>query len=271
VSDPARQRGPASRRFALAVLLLLSLVASGASLPAVSTAASAPPLPRATGGELVTTLSLPASSPGGSSSLSITLLDPFLYAMTNLSLTFGWYSFNPYPGTGAGSLPGDGPTFQGSASEGGVASAHDAYLPGGIAWAATVSVLVPADAPLGTYSVRDNLSFDMSGVEYVLASRGYFSNATWQRATILPDGGPTLNLTVLNVSGVLPETALLVQQTSTVTLGLDVILGAALVAVGAGAYVAFRRGSGSSSGARRAPEPSQPRNALGTRRSNDGD
>ncbi|MCI4323848.1 MAG: hypothetical protein L3K03_07530 [Thermoplasmata archaeon] len=271
MSDPARQRGPAARRFVLAGLVVLTLLVSGLSVPVVSAAATVPPLPRATGGELVTTLSLPASSPGGSSTLSITLLDPFLYAMTNLSLTFGWYSFNPYPGTGAGSLPGDGPTFQNSASESGLASAHDAYLPAGIAWAATVSVVVPAAAPLGTYSVRDNLTFDLSGVEYQLASRGYFSNVTWQRATILPDGGPTLNLTVLNVSGVLPETALFVQQTSTVALGLDVILGAALLAVGAGAYVAFRRGSGSSSGARSAPEPSQPRNALGTKRSNDGD
>ena len=92
----------------------------------------------------------------------------------------------------------------------------------------------------------------------------------WAAATELPNGSATLNLTVLGVSGVLPETAVVVAQSALPWL-LAGVLGAAALLVGAGAWVYFRRGPASNSGMRSADVDHQAPSAFGKRRTSDGD
>jgi hypothetical protein len=123
-----------------------------------------------------------------------------------------------------------------------------ALSPGG-SETGSVGVATSDNTPSGDFAVRTALSFRANGTQYLLESRGWFSTSEWAAATELPGGGTTLNLTVLGVSGVTAETAILVSSSSW-DWALGIILGAALVLVGVGAFVYFRRGPKSSSGAR---------------------
>jgi hypothetical protein len=124
-----------------------------------------------------------------------------------------------------------------------------ASLAPGARVAIAVAVVVPSSAPLGDYAIRTGLDFGVNGSAYLLESRGYFSYDTWSNATAGAGGSPTLNLTRLGVSGVLPETALAVEST-TMPWVLGGLVAGALLLAGAGAFYAVRRGPRSSSGAR---------------------
>lgn len=221
--------------------------------------------------ELVSGLSLPSTTPGSSSSLGFVVSDPFTPILYNLTLTFSVYSFNPAPGTGATGLPSPAPSFAGAAGRGTTLSLQYTALVAGGRWSAPVTLAVPSAAPLGTYSVEDSLSFTMNRTSYLLESRGFFSEGQWRSATVLPNGSPTLNLSRLAVSGVLPETALLVDNPAPVALALYGVLAFAILLAGAGAYLAARRPRSSSSGAVGPPREKAAPTALGSSRSSDGD
>ncbi|MCI4335311.1 MAG: hypothetical protein L3K04_06795 [Thermoplasmata archaeon] len=260
---PRAERGLRSRA-ALACLL-------GALLLGPALAQATPPLPIQQGSALLSALSLPAATPGSSSKLAYVVTDPFGSALSNLSLVFALYAFNPSPGTGATSLPLGAPQFVGASGAASSLTLRGPDLVSGATWYTPVELSVPSGAPLGTYAVRDSLVFTMNGSAFQFESRGFFGASQWASATVLPNGSPTLNLSRLGVSGVLPETGLLVSDSAPVTFTLDLLLAAALVFAGVGAYLAGKRPAGSKSGAVGPPREKAAPTAFGKRRKSDGD
>jgi hypothetical protein len=256
---------------ALALLLALPLggLATGAPPPAAAL------LPVADDGRFLSNLSAPILAPGGSGAISLTLSYPLSRPLDLVTLTLAVYEFTSFPGNVSGAPPpGGSPTFSGGLSNGtnetiAVASIGpgDAFrVPGNL----SVSVAAPAGAPDGTYDIRASLTFTENGTPYRMESRGFFPAALWASATELPNGTPTLNVSRLGVSGVLPETAVLV-RTNPVATVLYVILGSAIVLAAAGGYVAVRRGAGSRSGAARVGPPKSAPSTFGNSLSSAGD
>jgi hypothetical protein len=241
---------------ALALLLLTSPVARAAPLPESGSSAAAPAaalgtLPVALDREFLPELALPSVTPGGTTSLTFTVADPaaFVYGLASVVATFQLYAFNGYPGNGSAQLPvADAPLLENAtASAPEVNVSVGSLTAGGPAFAGSLGVVTSGDTPAGTYAVRTALSFVANATAYLLESRGWFSASVWAAATILPNGTPTLNLSRLNVSGVIPETALLVSP-SDWPWALGAILGASFVLMGAGTWVYYRRRSSSRSG-----------------------
>ena len=233
---------------ALAVALL------GRALYGVSDTARAgiyPPLPLGFDATFLSNLSGPDLAPGGSGTLSFHVGDPTRFApMTGVTLTLDVYAFNAFPGNATSSVASAGtPVLVTPASSGTDVNVSLPSLNPGTNEAGSVGVATASNTPTGTFAVRTALSFVANGTNYRLASRGWFSESLWESATILPNGSATLNLSMLGVSGVTAETSILVSSSSW-EWALALILGAAIVLVGAGAFVYFRRASKSSSGAR---------------------
>lgn len=113
--------------------------------------------------------------------------------------------------------------------------------------------MTSSTTPVGAYSVRTALTFTAAnGTVYRLESRGWFTQALWEAATEEPNGSTVLDnhsLSILNVSGVVPETSIQVTS-SALDVALYVILAAVFILVGAGAYFYFARSAHSKSGAR---------------------
>ena len=264
----------------LAVLVLAGLFLLAA---APRPAAGAPPvLPVATYGNFLTNLSLPAMAPGQSESVGFSVADPLPFALHAVRLTFEVYAFNAYPGNATGSVPsGVSPTFV-LAGSGGTTSVNvsvGALTPTGAPFTSpgsvTLGISAPSGAPDGTYAIRTSLTFTMNGTGYVLESRGFFTDAQWRNATTPGTSaghptGSTLNVSRLGVSGVIPESAVLVHA-NPFPIALAFVLGGALVLAALGGYWTLRRGPGSRSGTAAGLPPNQAETALGKRRSNDGD
>lgn len=234
-------------------------------LIATAPARAAPPLlPLADASRLLSGLTLPPADAGGSSALSWAVGDPVGAPLENVTLRFEFYAFNAYPGNATAPLPGDGPQFAGA----GVSSTESLGVVGLAGANGSLTVTVPDGAPAGTYAVRTQLTFTANGTGYRLASRGFFTEAQWGAATST-NGSSTLNVSRLNVSGVVPETALLVRPPAPTALWA--LLGVALVLAAAGGYYAWRAAGKSSSGASAPPPPSRAPKALGKRRKRAGD
>ncbi|MFI5418619.1 MAG: hypothetical protein ACHQ2Y_06970 [Candidatus Lutacidiplasmatales archaeon] len=264
------------RRWAVASALLVSLLAA---IPSGEARAGglAPTLPLADDGRFLSNLSVPGISPGAATTLSFTLSDPLSSPLTDVNLTFALYAINGYPGNATGPLPTGSNAVLLEALGG---SGSSVTLPigtigvgGSITSPSAVSVTVsaPPSASEGTYAIRSSLSFvGPNGSSYELRSRGYFSSALWDNATRGPNGTSTLNLSRLGVSGVLPETAVLVRS-NPLSLPLYALLGAGVALAIVGAFYAARPGSRSSSGASDPPDDQRAPSALGKRRTSDGD
>lgn len=256
---------------AIALALLLSPFVVG-----VPPGGNPPPsIPIADDGRFLVNLSAPVLSPGQSGPLGFLLADPLGGPMTEIVLTFTIYGFVPFPDGQAGPPPaGGGATLSGGLSNGSSSELTLASLSPGASTAspggATVRVEAPGGAPAGTYTIRSSLSFIENGSGYLLESRGFFSASLWRNATLLPNGTPTLNLSRLGVSGLLPETAAVVQAGS-IAPTLEILVAAAALLAGAGGYLMLRRGPGSSSGAARPEAPTSAPSALGTSARSDGD
>jgi hypothetical protein len=259
------------RALRLAISVGLALLLLGVTSP--RSEAATPTLPVEMGRLFLSSLSVSAAQPGTSVELGFELGNPLPYALANVSLTFAFYSFNPYPGTGATSIPPSSPALvSGSSSGPAVAIAVGSLAGHESNWTTPVRILVPDGAPQGTYAVRDTLTFDLNDSRYVLESIGNFPASEWQSANVLANGTPTVNLSRLGVSGVLPETAVIVNDPVPLDLALYAVLGGAVVLALAGAYVGLRRrGPGSRSGTRPAPDESHAPTALGKSRNRDGD
>ena len=256
VRRPLRSGGRGAWVFAvlLIVLVAVSVVATSPPASAATPAGTPPvwpPLPLGYDATLLSNLSAPSLTPGGSGSLSFTVADPRSFApMTAMTLTLDLYAFNAYPGNATSTIASTGapvlvtPTTSGTS----VNVSMSSLSPGGED-SASVDVATATSTPAGTYAVRTALAFTANGTNYRLESRGWFTASEWAAATELPNGSLTLNLTTLGVSGVTAETAVLVSSSGW-DWALGLILGASVVLIGAGAFVYFRRESKSRAGAR---------------------
>jgi hypothetical protein len=262
------------RRAVVALLVVVLLAVVGLPTPGH---AAPPVLPIALDGRFLTGLQMPTLAPGTSGGLEFLVGDPLGARMTDVVLSFSVYAFNAYPGNATGPvLAGSAPTFSGA----GTSNGSTVMVPLGtlqpqappFACPGNVSMLVsaPSGAAQGTYAVRSSLTFLTNGTNYVLESRGYFSAAQWESATGAPGAESSLNLSRLGVSGVIPDSAVLVRS-NPFPLALAIVLGGALVLAAVGGYWAVRRRPGSTSGARAGPPPNQAETALGKSRTSDGD
>lgn len=264
--NPARRASAiAATSVALTGLLLLLVTPVGA------TATSYPVLPLADDRGFLGNLSAASLSPGAPGSISFSVGDPLSVAIHSTELTLQVYAFNAFPGNATSTISVAGaPVLSNSSSSGGSVNVSvGTVLPSGVV-RGSVSVATSASTPSGAFAVRTALSFVANATAYLLESRGWFSAATWAAATELPNGSATLNLSVLGVSGVLPETAIVVEESSWPWL-LFGLLGAATIFVGVGAWIYFRRGPASSSGMRRAEDDHHAPRAFGSKRTSDGD
>ncbi len=235
----------------LVVAVLVVLVVPG--LTARPAAASGyPALPVGFDSSFLSNLSAPSVVPGASSSLAFDVTDPSAIGATisDVVVSFEVYAFNGFPGNATAYLPvANAPVLANATASGAfVTVAIGSLAPGG-ARAGSVGVVTSAASPAGTFAIRTAVNFTLNASAYRLESRGWFTAGQWARGTEAPNGSAVLNLTALgNISGIVPETAVLVAPA-----GWDVALGALLVGgfllVGVGAYVYFRRKPGSRSGA----------------------
>lgn len=245
---------PRASRCAVRVVTVLALavglLALSAAVPTTA-AASFPALPLGYDATFLSNLTAPDLAPGSTGSLTFTVADPSTFEpMTAITLSLAVYAFNAFPGNATSTLASAGaPVLVTATASGSGVNVSLPSLTAGGHDMGSVGVATASNTPSGTFAVRTALSFAANGVNYRLESRGWFSASVWAAATELPNGSATLNLTVLGVSGVTAETAILVSS-SNWDWALGLILGAALVLVGAGAYVYFRRASKSSGGAR---------------------
>jgi len=234
----------------LAVLAGVAVLALGvAPGPA---AAGYPLLPIADDRGFLGNLTAPSLTPGASGPLAFSVEDPLAHPLSAVLLEMDVYAFNGFPGNATSFVPVAGaPVLVTGSGSGPTANVTIGGLAPGTPYRGSVGVATSSSTPNGAYAVRFALTFDLNGSAYRLASRGWFSAALWAEATELPNGSVYLNnssLETLGVSGVLPETAVLV-STSAYDWVLTGILAAAVVLIAAGAWVYFRRG-GSSAGAR---------------------
>jgi hypothetical protein len=268
VRVPLRDRPKrGSGAFALGVVLTL-VVTAGAALP--SAGASYPPLPISVGGKFLQDLNAPTLAPGTSGTISFAVENALASSLTAGAVNVSIYGFNGYPGNATAPLPGSGETPLFSTGAASLSLALPSPFGAGARETEAITVEVPSAAPQGDFAFRISMFFVENGTAYLLESRGFFSNSQWANATAAPGGGAALNLSALGVSGVLPESAILVRSNEFVA-PLYVIFAIALVLAGVGGYYAFRKGPGSKSGARSSPEVKSAPRAFGNSRSNDGD
>ncbi len=247
MSEPGSAAGRSARRV---LAVALALAALTAVIPPTE-AAAPPPLPLAYDSTFLSNLSGPDLAPGGQGTLSFQVADPPTFApMTAVTLSLEVYALNSFPGNATSSIASAGtPVLLAASSSGTSVNLSLPSLSQGSHYDGSVGVATASDTPTGTFAVRTALSFTANGTDYRLRSRGWFSASLWAAATELPNGSVAVNLTTLGVSGVTAETAIYVSS-SNWDWALGLTLGAALVLVGAGAFVYFRRGPKSSSGAR---------------------
>lgn len=234
------------------IFLAVAVVLGALVTPAAAVSASSfPALPIAWDRTFLSNLSGPDLAPGDSGNVQFVVADPSAFVpMTTVVLTLDVYAFNAFPGNATSSVASAGtPVLITSTVSATSVNVSLGSLSPGDHDAGSVGVATASGTPAGTFAVRTALSFVANGTSYRLESRGWFSASLWEAATTLPNGSATLNLTMLGVSGVTAETAILISSSSW-DWALALILGAGVVLVGAGAFVYFRRASKSSGGAR---------------------
>lgn len=263
------RRAPWGRASLAALGAAVCLLLPGLVAPA---SASYPVLPDADWSPILRELTGPTLTPGGSGWISFRLGDPLKDELVPTRVSLQVYDFNPTQGGAVQAPPvGASPTF----SSGGLGANVTApvlppVIPPDTTWNWSLSVTVPATAPTGDFAVRFAVSFLMNNSSFLLESRGFFSESAWASATEYPNGTPTINASQLGVSGVVPETSILVSPSSTPTV-LYAVLGVGLALAAVGAYWWTRSERKSKSGARRPSPPQSAPTAFGSRRSSEGD
>lgn len=247
MGKPPRSFGRSCR---VALVVALAFVAATSLLPPPASA-SYPPVPLGYDATFLSNLTAPDLAPGNTGSLTFYVGDPATFAsMSAISLELDVYAFNAFPGNAGSTLASAGaPVLVTPTTSGTIVNLSLPPLSPNAREFGFVGVATSSNTPSGAFAVRTALSFVANGTNFRLESRGWFSASVWAAATELPNGSATLNLTTLGVSGVTAETAILVSSSSW-TWALTLILGASIVLVAAGAFVYFRRGPKSSSGAR---------------------
>lgn len=270
------RQAPAHRPWpCLALLLTLAVTLPGALAVPVS-AASPPPLPSPEPAGLLA-LSTETTTPGTSVTVGLTVANDLASPIRNASLQIAFYRFN-VNGATQGLAPGDAwaPTFDATPSLPPGVQGNAAGLSGNFTLPSltpgsevhlALAVSVPAAAPPGSYLLRDRLVVNTSQAEYLLASRGYFPDALWARATLGANDTPQLNLSLLGVSGVIPESAIGVESPWVTPILLTILVSALAIGAGVGVYLFRQRSRGreaqSRAGARGEPERNHAPRAFG--------
>jgi hypothetical protein len=97
-----------------------------------------------------------------------------------------------------------------------------------------VTISTSGQTPEGTYFVRQMVRFSYNGNELLMKSRGYFTSREWDNATTNVNGTRAvggINLTMLGVDGLLPDSSFSVKEPIPVwplalLIGLTVFFGA---------------------------------------------
>ncbi len=265
------ERGRRGRTVVASVVVVALLAAAAVALLPPARAAGYPPLPLADDAGFVAALRGAELTPGGSGDLTLTIHDPLAGAIDSVVLTAGIYAFSPFPGNATTPLDiASAPLLSNATISGPQVGVSLPSISPNASREVTLPVAAGATTPTGTFAVRFALAFRSNGVSYNLSSRGWFSPAVWAAGTTGPNGTVAVNLTRLGVSGILPETSVLVDSNGFSEL-LWGLLGAGIVVVGIGAFLYFRR-SNSSSGTRASrDDPTHAPRAFGKRRRSDGD
>jgi hypothetical protein len=251
----------------LVVGVLLAL--SGLVGPAT---AADPVLPDSEWSAILSHLTGPTLTPGGSGAITFRLGNPLPIEIIPTRVSLQVYAYNPTQGGAVQTPPiGSSPTLPGGGLGANVTPpVLPPIIPSNTTWNWSVPVSVPATAPTGDYAVRFAVTFSANNTSYLLESRGFFSASAWSGATEYPNGTPTINASVLGVSGVVPETSVLVSPSSTPVV-LYAVLGVGLGLAAVGGYWWARSEKKSNSGARRPSPPQSAPTAFGRSRSSDGD
>jgi hypothetical protein len=266
-----RDRGRArSGRTALLLALISSLLLT-VSIPAPAGGAGPPLLPLSLDRWFVSNLSGAEVAPGGGGTIGYTVGNPFLdEPISSVVLTLEVYAFNAFPGNATSIVPVASAPVLATPTESGLSvNLTMGMVPANSTVSGTVSVVTSATTASGTYAVRTALHFVAGGAAYVLESRGWFTSAQWAAATTGPGGTVTLNVSALGVSGVSPETSVLVTA-SNLSTAIWAVFVAGIAVVALAAWLYFRP-SKSSSGKRNDPEETQAPRAFGKSRTRDGD
>ncbi len=229
-------------RFALpAALLAVAVLLVASAVSPAAEAAGAPTLPIALDRFFLENLTGAELNPGAGGAISMNVHDPLGAAMSTTVLTVGIYAFNAFPGNATSQVEvASAPLLSNATTSGLEVNESLGTLASGETEPLSLAVQSGDSTPSGTFAVRTALAFVENGTSYHLASRGWFTAAQWSAATSGPNGTVDVNLTTLGVSGILPETSVLVSSNdfSYVLYGL---LGAGVVLVAAGAWLYFRR------------------------------
>ena len=270
---PRPRHDRASKSWSLFVSVAV-LVTSGMTLSApVAWASGYPPLPLGDDAHFLEDLTSPTLGPGSSGTISFVVFDPLSTPLSSASVSLELYAFNAYPGNATGPVPSHGtPLLSTSGTPATSVTLLVPSLDPGTSEPFQVTFSAPSGAPQGTYAVRTAMTFTANGTTYRLESRGFFSTAQWEAATTSANGSSTLDLAVLGVSGIVPETGVLVLAQSTdLSWVLYPILAIAIGLAALGGYFSVRRGPGSRSGARASRDPQSAPRAFGNKRTNEGD
>jgi hypothetical protein len=240
-------------------------------VPPPAVAAGFPPVPLPFDRWFVSNLTGAEVAPGGGGTISFTVGNPFPNeTISAVELTVEVYAFNAFPGNATSTVGVAGaPVLSTPTASGGAVNVSYGTLPAKSTVAGSVAVATSATTPSGTFAVRTALRFSVGATAYLLESRGWFTADAWAAATAGPGGSVDLNVSALGVSGVLPETSVLVTA-SNLSTAIWGVLAASVVLIGVGAWLYFRPPK-SSSGVRKAPDDIQAPSALGRSRTSDGD
>ncbi|MCI4372808.1 MAG: hypothetical protein L3K02_04100 [Thermoplasmata archaeon] len=266
-----RSRGPA--RVGPVVVFLVVVVSVGLSLAGLPAAEATtyPTLPLALDRWFVSNLTGAEVTPGGAGTITFTVGDPWTNAsILSVVLTLQVYAFNAFPGNATSNVGVSAPPTLVTPTASGLSVnlslgtiAADRSIGG------SVAVQTSATTPSGAFAVRMALRFTAGGAGYLLESRGWFTASQWAAGTTGPNGTVDLNVSALGVSGVVPETSILVSS-SNLSTAIYAVLIAGIALVGVAAWLYFRPPK-SSWGVRNEPDETQAPRALGKSRTRDGD
>jgi hypothetical protein len=243
-------------------LLLVLPVAGGTGV------ASYPVLPEKDWSTILGALEGPTLTPGAPGAITFQVRNPLPGAIVAAQVSLEIYAYTPTDGGAVQPPPtGSTPTL-GMAGLG--YNASKPLLPSNGTWDGSVPVTAQATSATGDYAVRFAVTFSVNTTPYLLESRGFFSASAWANATEYPNGTPTINASRLGVSGVIPETSILVRSPSP-PVAIYALLGVGLVLAALGAYWWSRSETKSRSGIRRSSPPQSAPTAFGNSRSKDGD
>ncbi|MCI4365322.1 MAG: hypothetical protein L3K10_04585 [Thermoplasmata archaeon] len=256
------------------VTVLLVVVALGlVGLPHVgsASAASYPVLPLALDRWFVSNLTGADLAPGGSGTIAYSIGDPMTGTpLISVVLTLDVYAFNEFPGNATSTVGASAaPILLNSTASGLEVNESVGVVAPGQAIGGSVGVRTSSTTPSGAFAVRTAIRFTAGGATYLLESRGWFTSAQWKAATEGANGSVVLNVTALGVSGVVPETSILVTS-SALDYALWAVLAGGVLLIAVAAWLYFRPPK-SRSGVRNAPDETQAPSALGRRRTKDGD